>query len=45
MSPVRMRPEFLESIEWFGAPTEKELQLALERGKALAQQVKGVCAA
>ncbi len=40
----KLKWEFLEPIEWFGAPTEKELQLALESGKALARQVKEACA-
>jgi flavorubredoxin len=40
----KLKWDFLEPIEWFGAPTEKELQLALERGKALAKQVKEACA-
>lgn len=40
----KLKWEFMEPIEWFGAPGDAELQLAVERGKALAQQVKEACA-
>ena len=40
----KLKWDFMEPIEWFGAPTEKELELALESGKELAKQVKAACA-
>ena len=39
----KMKWEFLEPIEWLGAPTEKELQRALKQGQELAKQVREYC--
>jgi hypothetical protein len=38
-----MKWEFIDPIEWMGAPGEKELEMALEQGRALARQVKEFC--
>ena len=40
----KLKWDFIDPIEWKGAPTETELQLALQQGQALAQQVKEFCA-
>lgn len=36
----KLKWEFIEPIEWMGAPTQAELDLALERGSSLARMVK-----
>jgi flavorubredoxin len=41
----KLRWEFLEPIEWMGAPTGMELQRAFEQGQSLARQVKEYCCA
>lgn len=40
----KLKWEFLDPIEWMGAPTEREFELALNQGRALARQVKQYCA-
>jgi len=40
----KLKWDFLEPIEWMGAPTDTEMQLALSQGKKLAQEVKDFCA-
>ena len=40
----KLKWDFLEPIEWMGAPTDKEMQLALSQGKKLAKEVKNFCA-
>ncbi|MEA3465543.1 MAG: FprA family A-type flavoprotein [Thermodesulfobacteriota bacterium] len=39
----KLKWEFIEPIEWMGAPTEVELERALVQGQALAKQVKEFC--
>ena len=39
----KMKWDFIDPIEWMGAPGEKELELALAQGQALARQVKEFC--
>ncbi|MDD2539689.1 MAG: NAD(P)H-dependent oxidoreductase, partial [Desulfuromonadaceae bacterium] len=39
----KMKWEFLEPIEWKGAPTSHELELAMVQSQALARQVKEYC--
>jgi len=39
----KLKWDFIEPIEWIGAPSENELDLALSQGQALARQVKEFC--
>ena len=39
----KLKWEFIEPIEWKGAPTDHELALALTQGQELARQVKEFC--
>ncbi len=40
----KLKWEFIEPIEWKGAPAQAELDLALSRSRELAQMVKSYCA-
>ncbi len=40
----KLKWEFIDPIEWKGAPTAHDLELALSRSRALARQVKEFCA-
>jgi flavorubredoxin len=40
----KLKWEFIEPIEWKGAPSQVELDLALSRSQELAKMVKAYCA-
>jgi len=40
----KMKWEFIDPIEWKGAPTQTELDMAMTQGQALAKKVKEYCA-